>query len=353
MAKFAKPWKLTEEETFSSFTAWQHNIVYTLRQDNAFTPFLRDDAIWRKHTAADQYRGLQDDAGDGGKTKQQKVNDLNAMLRYITQWIPHYLANDVEKNSTNIESVWNFIRKYYSFQQSEAQFMKLCSIKMEDKERPERLYQRILAHLQDNLLKKDGKLKHDGTPVGQDEDISPTVERLAVLRWMEIIDPDLPAHVARAFAHDLQSMTLKDLQPQIVDALDSFLEEIRSKRVTCSASASRSYDSTYRGRGTPTQTPRAPYNTRFRRGNYKSPAPSFPKHRPTQPATQCRVCQAEGRVYTDHSIATCDYISRADKKDMIKSFRVEIPEGLPSEYDASPVTDFTDDFEDLAIDQQE
>ncbi len=51
------------------------------------------------------------------------------------QWIPHYLAKYGEKQSTSLESVWHIIRKYYSFQQSEAQFMKLSSIKLEENER--------------------------------------------------------------------------------------------------------------------------------------------------------------------------------------------------------------------------
>ena len=103
--------------------------------------------------------------------------------------------------------------------------MKFSSIVWDNGERPERLYQRILAHLQGNLLRKDSKLKHDGTTPTHGEDISTTVERLAVLRWMELIHPSLPALVQRTFAYDLQRMTLKDLQPQITDALDGFLEE--------------------------------------------------------------------------------------------------------------------------------
>ena len=85
--------------------------------------------------------------------------------------------------------------------------MKFSSIVRDNGERPERLEQRILAHLQENILRKDSKLKHDGTTSTRDEDIRPTVERLAVLRWMELIHPSLPALVQRTFACDLQRMT--------------------------------------------------------------------------------------------------------------------------------------------------
>jgi hypothetical protein len=47
---------------------------------------------------------------------------------------------------------------------------------------------------------------------------------------MELIHPKLPIFVQRTFAYDLQRMTLKDLQPQIVDALDGFWMNCRMMR---------------------------------------------------------------------------------------------------------------------------
>jgi hypothetical protein len=81
------------------------------------------------------------------------------------------------------------------------------------------------------IIRKDTKLKHDGATVTVDKDMSPTVERLAVLKWMELLHPNLPVLVQSTFAYDLQRMTLKDIQPQIVDALDGLLEELRNDEV--------------------------------------------------------------------------------------------------------------------------
>ena len=64
---------------------------------------------------------------------------------------------------------------------------------------------------------------------------------MAVLRWMELLHPSLPALVQRTFAYDLQRRTLKDLQPQIADALDEFLEELRHDEIK----ASRVFTPTY------------------------------------------------------------------------------------------------------------
>ena len=80
MSRIAKPWKLTEEETFSSFTAWQHNMVNTLRQDKDFAPFLLDTAVWLKQTAAAPNRGLIHDVGEDALKKEVKVSNLNSAL---------------------------------------------------------------------------------------------------------------------------------------------------------------------------------------------------------------------------------------------------------------------------------
>ena len=230
--KAPKPWKLTENESFASFNSWKHNIIFNLSRDESCRQFLGEDVTWLKLSHVAPYRGFANI--QGGLSAAEQVANLNQMLGLITQWVPHYLANDIVQNSTSMDSIWNFIRKYYGFQQSECQFMRFSSITWEEGERPERLYQRILAHLQDNLLHSGSRLKHNGETPRVNEDMSPTVERLAVLRWMELIHPSLPALVQRTFAYDLQRMTLKDLQPQIVDALDGFLEELRQDDVRAS-----------------------------------------------------------------------------------------------------------------------
>lgn len=301
MSKAPKQWKLTEEESFSSFTSWQHNLIYTLARDKEFAPFLKQDVVWQKYSANNPTRGFSDDTEGAKTTGIQKAANLSQMLGLISQWVPHYLATDITKNCTSMDSIWQSIRKYYGFQQSETQFMKFSSITWEEGERPERLYQRILAHLQDNLLQKDSKLKHDGAIVTVDEDMSPTVERLAVLRWMELLHPNLPSLVQRTFAYDLQRMTLKDMQPQIVDALDGFLEELRNNEAVKIA---RTY----------TQKPRQKQTRQIFSKTPKRNAPS----------KQCRICKAEGRSYFGHNIGDCEYISRAEKRTLIQSCRVEL-----------------------------
>lgn len=310
MSKAPKQWKLTEDESFSSFTSWQHNLLYTLARDKEFAPFLKAGVTWDKYSANNPTRGFTDDTGGSETTAVQKAANLAQMLGLVSQWVPHYLATDITKNCVSMDSIWQCIRKYYGFQQSETQFMKFSNITWEEGERPERLYQRILAHLQDNLLQKDSKLKHDGAPVTVDEDMSPTVERLAVLRWMELLHPNLPTLVQRTFAYDLQRMTLKDIQPQIVDALDGFLEELRSEEVKIA----RSYIPRQKPKQKQAHPSRHASSNKFTAGTQKRKIPN----------KECRICKAEGRTYYGHDIGECDYLSRAEKRTLIQSFRVEM-----------------------------
>ena len=320
MAKAPKPWKLTEEESFASFTNWQGNITFVLQQEATFLPYLQPDVKWEKSDV--ENRGLQSDAEGvtDALSAAQKAAHLNQMLGLIAQWVPHFLTNDIVKRSTSLADVWNSIRKYYGFQQSETNFMKFSELSWEEGERPERLYQRVLAHLQDNLLTSGCRLKHDGVAVTSDEVISPTVERLAVLRWMELIHPSLPSLVARTFAYDLQRMTLKDLQPQIVDALDGFLSELKTQDVKVSRVDSRAFKPSYgSGFRTPQQSQsRSGYRpqSRSQPGGYRPPhKPTAGSYRP-QAKQICRLCLAEGRPYS-HRIVDCDHITRAERRSML------------------------------------
>ena len=65
----------------------------------------------------------------------------------------------------------------------------------------------------------------DGEEPTDDEELSPTAERLGVYLWLAKIDERLPAFVGRIYAHDLQSKSLKDIQPQLAASMDSLLTD--------------------------------------------------------------------------------------------------------------------------------
>ena len=222
-----KQWVLTEKETISSYSSWQSNLLYHLSLNNEFSTFIADAFVWQRKSVAN--RGLTDDVAGAAadrKTAAQKNIQLERMLGIIAQVSPALLRNDIIKKSTSLKWIWSRVRKHYSFSQSEVNFLKLHSIKREPEERYETLFQRIVAHLDDNLLTVESGLAHDGAVPTADEEMSPTVERLAVYIWLTLIDTRLPAYVARVYAHDLQTKSLKDIQPQLCDAMDSLLVDM-------------------------------------------------------------------------------------------------------------------------------
>ena len=171
-----KPRELTENETITSYAKWQSNVLFLLSQCNDFAPFLETE--WEKDNVAQ--RGFTDDADTvpaaTRKTAVQKKIVLERMLGLVASYAPSLLHNKILKSSTSLSWIWNRIRQHYGFMQSEVHFLNLHKIKKLPDERYETFYQRIVSHLEDNLLTVASNLQHDGEDVEEDEAMSPTTE---------------------------------------------------------------------------------------------------------------------------------------------------------------------------------
>ena len=121
---------LSENETISSYTSWQSNMLFHLSLYKEFANFIADDVEWSKKSVAN--RGLTDDGNDVEEDKRrnavQKNIQLEHMLGYIAQHSPALLRNDIVKNSTSLKWIWQRIRKHYAFNQSEVHFLKIYTI---------------------------------------------------------------------------------------------------------------------------------------------------------------------------------------------------------------------------------
>ena len=200
-----KQWVLQETETITSFANWQSNINYHLSLNNEFAPYIDPTFTWGKASVAN--RGLVGDVAgtDNGKTAAQKNAVLEQMLGLVAQFAPSLLRNDIIKKSTSLGWIWQRIRQHYGFRQSEVNFLSIYKIKRAEGERYETLYQRLVAHVEDNLLTTSSGIVHDGAAVTVNEDMSPSCERLLVYLWLVLIDNRLPAYIRRVYAQDLQS----------------------------------------------------------------------------------------------------------------------------------------------------
>lgn len=227
-----KQWCLTKHETVNSFENWRQNLIYSLSLDKNFAPFLVAGLKWQKKTKTAPHRGFVNDGEDVAeadrKTREQKVNILELMLGQIANFCPVISRNTIVKNSTSVGDIWQTIRLHYGFQITGGHFIDFDSIRYDPTERPEDLFQRLTAFIEDSLLHQDMSIKHHDEPITEDEELSPTLENLVVLTWLRLINPDLPKLVKQRYGTELRARTLASIKPEISQALDSLLEELRS-----------------------------------------------------------------------------------------------------------------------------
>ena len=159
----------------------------------------------------------------------------------------------------------------------------------------------------------DSGLLHDKVtaPVEQNEEMSPTTERLAVYLCLNLIDERLPAYVSRVYAHDLQTRSLKDIQPQICSAMDSLLLELNAQE------------------DIQVQFSESSYRQRPRQNNRRPP------QRPNQSQKTCILCKTANRPFQGHDITTCWFITKFDRMELSKALAVEVDDvdDFPSESD--------------------
>jgi len=90
-----------------------------------------------------------------------------------------------------MQYIWSTIRQHFGFQMMQAHFTDLTDIHLEANERPEDLFQRLMAFVEDTLLKANS-ISHHGDPVTEDEELTPSLEHFFVLTWLKLIYSELP-----------------------------------------------------------------------------------------------------------------------------------------------------------------
>ena len=320
-ARAPKQWALTRHETITSFESWRQNLEYTLSLDSSFSPYLQPGVTWKKKTRENPLRGFEDDEDDVPAPKRltavQKSATLDLMLGQIANFCPVISRNTITKLSTSLGEIWQNIRLHYGFQTSGSHFIDLACISLGADERPEDLYQRLLAFVDDNLLRPEFGIAHHGVIPTEEEELSPTLENFITLRWLQLLHPDLPALVKQRYGPELRSRTLASLKPEISQALDSLLAELRSaedakvlraaaESVRGSARHGRMYGSS---RGSSHYQPVKKTVSR----------PSRDESRPEdhQISRSCALCKAAGRPGSStHFLSRCRFLPEADRRFM-------------------------------------
>lgn len=245
-----KQWSLTKTETVNSFENWKQNLQYTLSLDPNFAQFLVEGVVWGKKSRAAPLRGFVDDGDNvaqaNRRTAQQKVTQLELMLGQVANYCPVISRNTVVKNATSMQFIWQAIRTHFGFQNTGAHFLDLCDIKLEAEEKPEDLYQRIVAFIDDNLLRAQGGITHHGEEIDEDEEMSPSLENYAVLTWLRLLHKDLPKIVKQRYGTELRSRSLASVKNEISQAMDSLLDEVQFAAEAKVMRSGSSFDKAYR-----------------------------------------------------------------------------------------------------------
>ena len=142
-----KQWQLTKIETISSYESWRQNLIYVLSLDKNFVPFL--EATWQKQTAVNPRRGLTNDGSAVPEaqrlTDAQKNAHLDLLLGQIANFCTVISRNSIVKHSISPNDIWQKIRQHYGFQSTGAHFLDLASKRLQPDERPEDLFQLLMA----------------------------------------------------------------------------------------------------------------------------------------------------------------------------------------------------------------
>ena len=307
---FSKQWKLGQKETITNFEHWKANMLLCLRQDSDFAPFIKQAStlVWKKKKNDPNKRGLSDTET---KKAEERADDLEQMLSTIAIFSPWVKRSTIVNDCKCLNDVWQSIRLHYGFNTSGANFLDFSKIKLEPGEGNEDLYQRMASFIDDNLLKAGGALTHDGETIDDDELVSPTLENLIVLLWLEKLHPRLPALVKQKYATDLRTKTLFSLKPEISMAIPSLLEEVqtfddaRTMRLGGTSGRSNFHKRSGYQRGQGSQ-----YNSN--RGY---------RERSQKPNKECILCKHANRP-SEHYLSQCRYLPVGDKKFFAKSRRI-------------------------------
>ena len=227
--KAPKQWRLTTEETLTSFTNWKENLIYTLSQDENFNTFLVNDTItWNDSDTAD--RGFTDDPGtvDAARrrTKATKAKHLELMLGQVANFANIISRHQIVNESTSMRSIWDMIREHYGFHTTGSRFLDLSDIRLLPGEKPADLYQRLVSFFTDNLFVRSSNLTHKGRNPTTDEKLSVSLQNTIVVLWLERLHVGLPGLIKQRYGSELRNKTLASIKPEISQALDSLLDEL-------------------------------------------------------------------------------------------------------------------------------
>ena len=85
-----------------------------------------------------------------------------------------------------------------------SRFLDLAYISLKPEQRPEDLFQSLMAFVEDNLLTTSSGITHHGEAPVADEELSPSLENFIVLTWLRLLHPNLPRLIKQRYGTELR-----------------------------------------------------------------------------------------------------------------------------------------------------
>ena len=144
-----------------------------------------------------------------------------------------------------------------------------------------------------------------------DEELSPSLENFIVVTWLQLLHPDLPRLVKQRYGTEPRCRTLVSIKPEISQALDSLLQELRTSK---EAKVPRTIQTSF---GRPPRIDNRPPAS-----NRPYPTKSKTTYKPS-PNKSCALCLQAGRPdYRSHFLSTCQYLPDSDRQFMARARHV-------------------------------
>ena len=291
---------LGEDESIASLERWRQNVLYHLRINEEFRPYL--NSTFGKKTKLNPTRDLEDtteqqtlknEEGENVratviiKTKEDKCFEVDTLLEQIANFAPTIPRNDIVKDSASVQEVWGKVRMYFNLEASGALANECWQVKRKPEETPQALYARLKQLYDENLLKSDGLHYVDG-PLTEDEEMSPSLHNTVVLHWLNILHPQLRDAVTARFSTQLREKTYAALFPEISRCVGPLLDELNNDTTANRVFSKQSYRT---------------QSSNQNRSNYKSSSQYVKR--------SCEFCKMTGKEkYYTHNMDTCLFIKR-------------------------------------------
>jgi len=354
----------TSGVTSVSFKAWQRQLIAYLEQDSNTPLFLPAGlyATWRargknRTRIAELHIDDQDrvtfmtrltnaiaaraerpnDPRQDQYTQEDRDRDLDNLLHarnaHLAKFIslisvlcPYTLTNNLDQLSISFNWIITYLEQHYQVQKKGAHFLSISEIRFNSGDTYENFYMELHGAVEDSL-RKEGELLlfRNSEPLAEDEEMSPTLENMVVLLWLERIDPRLPKKVSATFAHQMIGNTsLRDLQPTICARIPGLLQELDDAAANRASLHAADADSVQ-------PTVAAAFSMRNRGRNQRQHNPS--KGRSLNKF--CRICfllnKGSPSAYTSHNITSCNKLSDRDKQEMARHAALTIEEDSESD----------------------